>query len=42
MEELIQQDFLKEYVPTPEAISRQPNTDPPRKQNLIAQYKTID
>lgn len=42
LEELNQQGLLKEYILTLEAISRQPDINPPQEQNLIAQYKTID
>ena len=42
LEELVQHGFFKEYILTPEVIFRQPNTQPPRKQNLIAQYNAID
>jgi len=31
LKELIQQGFIKEYVLAPEAISGQPNTQPPRE-----------
>jgi len=36
LEELIQQGFLKEYVLTPEAISKQLKTQPSQEKNLIA------
>jgi len=36
LEELIQQGFLKEYVLTPEAISRETNAPSSQEQNVIA------
>jgi len=42
LEELTKQDFLKEYVLTPEATSGHQNIQSLWKQNVIMQYKMID
>jgi len=42
LNELIQQALLNVYVLTLEIIFRHLNMQPPREQNLISQYKTID